>query len=345
MKETEIKTTAAVDQQTINIPTPATITDSELFRATYPDPEFVIPGLFPYGLTIFAGKPKVGKSIFVLDMAFSLASGGRFLGIADLDPQSVLYLALEDSKRRLKNRLSKMTSEPIGSDRLHLCTKWPRLDKGFTEALKKWLAEHRHVKLIIIDTFNKIRGFNRSGSSPYEKDYHEIAELKGIADEHKLSIILIHHLRKSSSQDQLDMVSGSIGLTGAADTIAIMEKARGEGNATLYVTGRDVEEKLLALKFNKTAFVWEISSAMDSISPERKEILEMLKQTIEPMKLSEIADAVKKQKNTVHKLLAGLIDSGLVEKAEYGFYKAVVEEPVNANSGESGETSESSPER
>lgn len=342
MQKIQIKQEAAIDQQTlIDVQTPATITDTELFGTSYPEPEFVIPGIFPQGLIILAGKPKVGKSILALDMAFSVASGGQFLGIIEVEPRAVLYIALEDSKRRLKSRLSKMTADPVGTDMLHIGTKWPRLDKGFVEALKNWLVQHNQVKLVIVDTFNKIRGFNRSGSSPYEKDYYEIAELKGLADEHKLTMILVHHLRKSAAADMLDTVSGSIGLTGAADTIAIMEKARGDGNATLYITGRDVEEKFLPLKFNKTALSWEILQATENMSPERVEILEILRQASEPLKLAQIAETVSKQKNTVHKLLAGLIDSGNVEKTGYGSYKAVVEETPNTATGETGENGES----
>jgi Mrp family chromosome partitioning ATPase len=39
---------------------------------------YVVPQLIPYGVTILAGKPKVGKSWAALDIALALA-GGRFV--------------------------------------------------------------------------------------------------------------------------------------------------------------------------------------------------------------------------------------------------------------------------
>jgi hypothetical protein len=299
-----------------------TLTDLDILSAKYDDPVFIVPNMITPGLTIFAGKPKTKKSLMALDMCYAVASGGRFLDV-DVEPQEVLYLALEDSEPRIQARLRMMIGDSNGTGKLYFETKWPRLDEGGLENLEKWLLQHRRVKLIIIDTFNKIRGFKRSGSSIYEKDYAEIGKLKNFADKFEIAVILIHHLRKSESQDILDMISGSIGLAGAADTLAVLKKDRGQEYASLFVTGRDIEDKNLRLKFNIHSLSWETAADSEKISPERAAVLEILTQKAEPMKLSDIATAVGKKLTTVYKLVSHLVESNDVEKIGYGIYQIV----------------------
>jgi hypothetical protein len=54
----------------------------------------------------------------------------------------------------------------------------------------------------------------------------------------------------SGAEDFLDTISGSQGLAGAADTVAVLRRSRGSAGAVLKITGRDVEEAELALNFD-----------------------------------------------------------------------------------------------
>ena len=51
----------------------STLTDLDILSTEYPAPAFIIPGLIPLGLTIFAGKPKTKKSMMAMDMAGPLS--------------------------------------------------------------------------------------------------------------------------------------------------------------------------------------------------------------------------------------------------------------------------------
>jgi RecA-family ATPase len=57
----------------------------------------------PEGLTLPAGKPKLGKSWLALSVAFAVAAGGVALGTYPVAQGEVLYLALEDNERRLQS--------------------------------------------------------------------------------------------------------------------------------------------------------------------------------------------------------------------------------------------------
>jgi RecA-family ATPase len=317
---------------------PRTLTAEEIVAANYQDIEFVVPKLIPVGLSVFTGKAKTGKSIAALDIAMSVAMGGRVFNCIDVPQQETLYLALEDSNQRLKTRIIKILQNYPATKFFHSALSWPRMDKGFLATLESWVQIHPHVKLVFIDTFAKIRAFKRTGSSLYEKDYLEIAALKEFADKHSLAMVLIHHLRKGSAQDMLDLISGSVGLTAAADTILILTRERGEGAANLYATGRDIEERNFTLKLNPANLGWEITDAAveNAISQEKLEILELIKQSAEPLKLGQIAETLQKKKPVTHKHLASLINEGLVQQPAYGLYATV---PKCCETGETGESS------
>ncbi|MCL4673767.1 MAG: bifunctional DNA primase/polymerase, partial [Sphingomonadaceae bacterium] len=102
---------------------PIIISASQLAEMSFPPLRWAIPGLVPEGLALLAGKPKLGKSFFVLQMANAVATGdGRVFGVREIDAGDVLFCALEDSQRRLKDRLARQY--PFGGipDRLHFAT-------------------------------------------------------------------------------------------------------------------------------------------------------------------------------------------------------------------------------
>ena len=82
-------------------------TVAELLDHTFPEPKWIVPGIFTEGLTMLAGRPKVGKSWLALQIATAVACGGKVFE-QDITPGKVLYLALEDSGRRLKDRIEKL---------------------------------------------------------------------------------------------------------------------------------------------------------------------------------------------------------------------------------------------
>ena len=116
------------------------------------------PGIVCKGLSLLAGPPKVGKSRLSLDLALSVAGGGKAFGAIPVRPGPVLYLALEDTPRRLKLRVGKLLGDrgvPAGLD---IATDWPTLPVGGDVALATWLDAHPDVRLVVIDVFAKVRG-------------------------------------------------------------------------------------------------------------------------------------------------------------------------------------------
>jgi RecA-family ATPase len=94
-----------------------------------PEPSWLLPGLLPaQGLTVLAGRPKVGKYWLALDIALSLAAGREVLGLRPPAEAPTLYIALEDNPRRLKNRLE-MARLPAPRDGL-ITTTFPGMPRA-----------------------------------------------------------------------------------------------------------------------------------------------------------------------------------------------------------------------
>ena len=116
------------------------ITAEELQTKQFKPVRIILPNLIPEGVTILAGKPKIGKSFLALDVCLAVADETRFvLGEQKPIHGDALYLALEDNQRRLKKRLDKITQgQGTWSPRLQLQTAWKRVDQGGLEDIEAW---------------------------------------------------------------------------------------------------------------------------------------------------------------------------------------------------------------
>jgi hypothetical protein len=296
-----------------------TLNARNLMATEFPDVPWVVPGLIPPGLTLIASRPKLGKSWLCLGLGLGVATGATVLGQIEVPRRDVLYIALEDTERGLKNRLGMILQGAQPPEQYHFALRWPQLDGAGAKDLRNWIKEHPETGLIMIDTFARIRGFK---GGAYGSDYKEIAELKAIADDHKIAILLVHHLRKAEAKDVMDMVSGSTGLTGAADTIGVLQRSRSSNDATLFLSGREVEDQGLAMEFD-SGQGWIIVGNADEyqLTVERQQIVDLLKQEGGTMKLGEIAGVLGKKKPNVTNLLNSLIEQGLMEKVGHGKYQ------------------------
>jgi len=196
---------------------------------TFPSLKFILPGLIPEGATLVVSRPKLGKSWFVLDIAIAVACGRFTLGTLKPATGDVLFLALEDGKRRLQRRLDKLlpTFKEEWPRRLKFATDWPRADQGGLADIENWISSVKAPRLVIVDTLAQFRKLVTSKTQGYADDYAAISDLRRLASKHNIAIVIVHHDRKVEADDVFDTVSGTLGLTAAADTILIMKRQAG----------------------------------------------------------------------------------------------------------------------
>lgn len=245
------------------------ISAADLQKMQLPPVQFIINGLLPVGLGLLVSPPKYGKSWMVLDMGLSVTSGSLFLG-RSTNPGGCLYLALEDSLNRLKDRMEKVlkgATAPAGFDYVVKCLD---LSHGLLEQLSIYLQEKPNTRLIIIDTLQKIRGAG-GRENAYNTDYREMGLLKTFADQHGICILLVHHLRKMADDgDPFNRISGTAAIFGAADVAMVLSREKREDTQTkLSYQGRDIEGGDQILEFDKEAFRWKLLGDESWLAEER----------------------------------------------------------------------------
>ena len=299
------------------------ITARELSKIKFPEPLWAVPGILTEGLSILGGKPKMGKSILSLNLGLAIASGGKAFGNFKVDQGTVLYYSLEDSPRRLQERISNMlidNEEP--PEDLILFTELPKMNDGGLDAIKKTLTKKDNVRLVIIDTFAKFRPPVNGNSNLYNVDYDHVSRVKDLADEFQTAFLLVHHLRKSEATDIMDTFSGSLGLTGAADNLLILDKKTGQADAALHVNGRDVEQNEYALKFEPDILSWQMMGNLNEVrsTDQQQKLLEAIKELSEPAGPKELSEITGQTEGYIKKTLPKFLNDGVVEKSSRGQY-------------------------
>lgn len=235
-----------------------TVTLEELYDTAYPvAPPVVDEFLFP-GLYLLAGAPKVGKSFLAAQIAYCVSSGTP-LWQYQTRQSTVLYLALEDSHKRLQARMARMF-DLASTVNLHFSVSAKQLTGGLLEQLAAFLEVYPDTRLIIIDTFQTIRGFSGESYS-YGSDYEAIGCLKRFADQHQLCLVVVHHTRKQRADDRFEQISGTTGLLGCADGAFLLQKDLRTGlQATLDVVGRDQPDQRLHLRRDPVRLTWALEA-------------------------------------------------------------------------------------
>ena len=224
---------------------PKTISAEELLSTPLPPVKWIIPGLLPAGLALFAGPSKAGKSWLTLWLCLQIAQGNPVWD-RKIEPHTVIYFSLEDTFNRLQNRIFQLIDGGDAPERLILQTECPSIGQGLEEQIDSLIYTYSDVGMIVIDTLQKVRVSDGNGGM-YANDYKEAGALKKIADKYGICILLIHHLRKQTASDPFDQISGSTGLMGASDTSWVMQRKRMSQTASILVTGRDMDNKTLRL--------------------------------------------------------------------------------------------------
>lgn len=229
----------------------------ELAELDVPEMEFIVDGLLPRGdVVILAAPQKTGKSFLMMDLILSASQGKPFLGLKTNKCECV-YLDLEERVVSMKKRLRKLQGDDTAPDGAYITNEAPTLGGGLLDALAAVLDERPGVKLIVIDVLAKIRDDNGKNQNAYSADYQMMTPLKDFAEHRNVCMILCHHLRKADATDVFDRVSGSTGLTGAADGTMIIEKrSRTDSQAVLSYVSRSVEGVQLRIEFDKESGRW-----------------------------------------------------------------------------------------
>jgi len=317
-----IRCAVIADKTTSNLKTDGTL--AQLVDISLPPIHWSIGDILPEGLTVLAGAPKLGKSWLALQWALAIASGTKAFGQYETTKGDVLYIALEDGERRMQSRAERLGALKMPVEdlrRFHYRITYPVLTRdgeGFEE-LDRWMQDHPHTRLIVADTWQKLCG-PLPGKDKYAEEYSVLGRLQQFATKHNLAIILVHHLRKATSSDWIERVSGSQAVTGAADTVLGLFRERGQMDAVLRVTGREVNEQDLALQFDFGKWLLMGDAEEYALSVEQQEILQTIDDLGGEAAIKDISAAINKSLSTVSHLVSKLNKDNRVFKVSHGVY-------------------------
>jgi hypothetical protein len=311
---------AAADAAKI-VPFPAAkrathMTLAQLLDADFPEPTYAVTELVQKGLTILAGRPKLGKSWLVLDLALAISTNKKAMGSFDCEQGDVLMLALEDGLPRLRSRFAKLGAKRTSQLDIH--TEWARGKDG-VDAIQRWHDAHQATgRMVVVDTITRMRPPSTPNRNAYQADAEALEPLQRLAVERGIAVLAVGHTRKAEADDWLDTVGGTSGLTGTADAVLVLRRERGQADAVLYGTGRDIREFEKPLKFDERSGRW---TALD-MSPEAARtgevgsaILGWLRKVPAGMTLKQLASAIERSPEATANALKRLEDGGLAKKA------------------------------
>ncbi|WP_194842966.1 AAA family ATPase [Agrobacterium tumefaciens] len=289
----------------------------DLMRKQFPAVRWIVKDYVAEGFSVLAGRQKLGKTWLALDFAIAVATGGYAMGSIACAQGDVLYIDLENGERRINGRIATLfPSERNRPDLRHL--NWvidaAPLNKGFIDALESWRMAMPNPRLVVIDVLQRIKPAGIASRNAYENDYSIWAPLQQWATRNGIAVIGLHHTKKGGADDPLEALSGSNGLSAVADTTLVLDK---DGNGvTLYVRGRDVQEKESALKFN--GGMWDLVGEAAEVrrSEERSVILKALSDNPEPITPKDLAELMGLPHNNVKTLLHKMFQVGEVHKAD-----------------------------
>ena len=315
-----------------------------LMTEDIPPLKFAVKPILPEGLVCIAGRPKAMKSWQMLKLCFCVENGLDYLG-HNVEQGNALYLALEDSKRRLKERTFKLKHNDVQNFPT-TDIEAPYLNNGLEEDLQRWIDGVKNPKLIVIDTLARVKqrvsGFNKG--TAYDQDNELLRRIQQLAITNGVCIAFITHLSKAQQDYSFDKITGSVGLQGMTDAMWLIDRGDNSPNASITGRGRDILDFQYAVKWNDETMTYDFVGNKFEIelNENRKMILDAMKELkrsgkieVRPIDIIKHLGATSNSKEgkrisrTIQRMASNYEITSVVGK--YGLYKLNSEEDINHN--------------
>ena len=298
------------------IPVPPGESAYALLERNIPEPVRLCDPWAIEGVNIIAGRPKLGKTTLERQKMAAAATGSEFLDSKfDLAVRSA-FLCLEEGELlcRSKFKLSGFSDEALTS--IQLFFEWPRGRAG-VDLLHRYLEENPDIRLVVIDSLTRFRSIPDIRAPAFMADYEAVNELHDLSKQHPgVCIDVIHHTRKAKSEDPIDDISGTYGLTAACDGYMIM-RHHADG-AVLHAGGRmwTRNEQNFTMKRGAN-HTWDMLGVHLDLTDKQKEAYELVKASPTGMSGKDLSDKCNITTPSAWQRLDELLEKGFVTK-KYG---------------------------
>lgn len=289
---------------------------AELYTTEFPEPNWIVPGIIQEGLVLLAGRPKVGKSWLALQIAGAVGTGGVVFG-QKVTQGKVLYLALEDNPRRIKDRAIKIGLPQTALIQFEFT--WPGLNQGGLDAITAAIIGGGY-RLIVIDTLSRATpGVDHNDQNPISGIMEALHDL---SLNNCMTIMGVDHTRKPKGIGMIDPIDDVMGNTGKSkpiDGILAIYKEQGKAGATLKGRGKETQEIDLALTFDPITCSWQSQGDANQLrmTVRRKEILDAVKLTGK-VQLAKVLSVVGGERGNLYRELTELVQAGHLHSENLG---------------------------
>jgi hypothetical protein len=210
---------------------------------------------------------KMGKTLFLMQLALCLATGTAFLGM-DVKPAKVLYVRFELKDSRFNDRLSLMTAGLGGQDRIQV-QPYFEMARGFniqSDSDYRWLmglVEKYQAEVLILDPFYKMIPFDLKDTANAKPVIDRLDSITGTYPD--LLTVIAHHLRKAGADEKnnWDQSYGPMFYFADADfQIRIKAKHREKTEFTLDVISNDAPVEPFMFKRDETTLLYSVPDMM-----------------------------------------------------------------------------------
>ena len=250
----------------------------DLMNTEIPPLKYAVRPILPEGFNCIAGRPKAMKSWTVLYICYCVQNGKPFMG-HEVEQGDTLYLALEDSKRRIKDRAKKLGVDKWKHPTILLATDVPYLGFGFEECVSDWIESKENPRLIVIDTLARIKPKQgKKSGTAYDLDNELLGKIQTIAVQKNITIAFITHLSKATTDYSWDRIQGSVGMQGMTDAMWLIDRGDASSKASIIGRGRDINDFEYAVRWNESKWQYEFEGNLQMIemNDNRREILDAM---------------------------------------------------------------------
>lgn len=218
--------------------------------------EYLIDPIIPARrTTVIYSKPKVGKSLFTLEMCAHIAQGTSFLGYTPEEAKRVLYLDFEnDPLGDTIQRLKSMQFKPENLDNLMIIS-YPQLGgmdtvQGANTFLK--IVNYYQPDLVVIDTMSRAISGDENENDTY-LNFYRLTQLQ--LKKAGIALLRLDHAGKDESKGQ----RGGSAKSGDVDLVwQLREVAPGQLQLACEAKRLHIPEEIIAIKRTKnpTMHTW-----------------------------------------------------------------------------------------
>lgn len=230
-----------------------------------------------------------------------------------------MFLSLEEGALLCREKFKMAGFSELAQGSIQLFFEWPRGQSG-VDLLDRYLVANPEVKIVCIDSLTKFRVIPDVRVPAFMADYEAVNMLHDMSKKHQgICIDIVHHTRKAKSDDPIDDISGTYGLTAAADSYVVM-RHHGQG-ASMHVGGRLWAREHSEYQLKKENQRWVMLGPDLGLSDEQQDTLRRVK--LEPMGLSgtRLSKDLDISSQAAWQRLDALVNKGFATK-EYGKVRA-----------------------